>query len=150
MCLTAPFVETKSTCGAAISTTTSVDGGADDDWKQDENGDDIKKLMLRKIALQVKCGICDKTKAETKFSSSEEIKLRRGEPGTCQSCHPVGHSGRDFLSCHAHACDLFLVCVVCYACIMPDILQFTVIAICSKNWLKKRYKLIVIVNIHPV
>ena len=49
MCLTAPFVETKSTCGAAISTTTTVDGGADDDWKQDENDNDIKKLMLRKM-----------------------------------------------------------------------------------------------------
>ena len=96
--LTATFIETESTCGAAISTTTSVDGGADDDWKQDENGDDIKKLMLRKIALQVKCRICDKTKAETEFSSSEVTKLRRGKPGACQSCHPVGlHSGRGFL-----------------------------------------------------
>ena len=95
--LTAPFVDTKSTCGAAISTTTTVDGGADDDWKQDENGDDIKKLMLRKIALQLKCRICGKTEAETEFSSSEAIKLHRGEQVTCQSCHPVGlRSGRDF------------------------------------------------------
>ena len=47
--LTAPFKDTKSTCGAAISTVTSVVSGADSDWKEDTKSE-TERILRNKAA----------------------------------------------------------------------------------------------------
>ena len=89
----ARFKDTKSTCGAATSTVTSVEGGAGIEWKKDKHSE-AQRILLKKWANQQHtCRVCKKTTADIKFSISEKDKLRKGKPATCESCYSVGVLG---------------------------------------------------------
>ena len=86
--LAARFKETKSTCGAATCTVTSVNCAADGDWSKDQRSE-TQRILSRKAAgarSSLKCRVCDKGSTETTFSSSLELA---GDRITCDSCKPV-------------------------------------------------------------
>ena len=84
--LTAKFKDTKSTCGAATCTVTSVHGGALRNWSKDKLSE-AHRMLLRKAVPR--CRVCDDTMVEPTVCDSEKDKFRRGEPATCDSCYEV-------------------------------------------------------------
>ena len=90
----ARFKDTKSTCGAATSTVTSVEGGAGIEWKKDKHSE-AQRILLKKWANQQHtCRVCKKAKSANKYSVSEQTtQLLKGKPVTCDSCYLVGVLG---------------------------------------------------------
>ena len=84
--LTARFKDTKSTCGAATCTVTSVDGGKDGNWAEDSYSETHR--MLLRIAVQ-RCRVCNGAMIEPKLYASERDNFLRGDPATCDSCYTV-------------------------------------------------------------
>ena len=89
--MTARFIETKSTCGAATCTITSVKGVEGGDWSEDCRSETLR-ILCRKAAelrLSLKCRVCDKGTTEITFSSSQIAKFFTGDAIVCDSCNPV-------------------------------------------------------------
>ena len=85
------FIETKSTCGAATCTVTSVKGIESGVWSTDQRSETLR-ILSRKAAelrLSLKCRVCDKGSTEITFSASETARFLRGDSVICDSCNPV-------------------------------------------------------------
>ena len=98
----APFKDTKSTCGAATCTVTSVDASAGRAWKDDKYSESERILLKKWDNQQHTCRVCEEIAPAYKYSVSENDELGKGKLATCESCYLVGILG----------CEEFMLCCV--------------------------------------
>ena len=89
--LTARFKDTKSTCGTATCTVTSVKCVEGDDWSKDMRSETLRILSRKaaQIGLSLKCRVCGEGTAEITLSPSQTAKFLKGDPNACDACYPV-------------------------------------------------------------